>query len=63
MRLPLFAATLAQLCERTQAFFQQEQISRKPLEFIQHLRIGRIVTQLENLLFPIKPLPMRVCTL
>ena len=35
-RLPLLAATLA--------FFQQEQIRRKPSEFIQHLRTGRVVT-------------------
>ena len=44
---PLFAAALAQLRERTQTFFQQEQISGKPLEFFQCHRIGRIVTTRE----------------
>ena len=49
-RLPLFAATLVQLCEVTQAFFQQEQIGRKPSEFVQHLRISRVVATQESAL-------------
>ena len=49
-RLPLLAATVVQLCERTQAFFQQDQMSVKPSEFIQHLRISRVVATRESAL-------------